>query len=313
MFGRYTIGFGGDREKVEDGQNQLPGERDVNRLTVSIGKMSMTDLYDNNLYSHDPRTQFLDWALMYNGAWDYPANVRGYTYGMGIDYNTKNWAFRWGIFAEPAEANGAAFDPRVFNANGQAWELEERYLLFEQPGKIRLMAYLNHAHMGNYADAVAQTGSPPDITLTRSYRLKYGFLMNLEQQITANLGLWARLGWNDGHSESWAFTPIDETAALGFLLKGGRWRRPQDEVGVAYVFNGLSPEHQSYLAAGGLDFNIGDGALTYAPEGILELYYNLEIAKGIEFTFDFQEVSNPAYNRDRGPVSIGAVRMHVEY
>jgi high affinity Mn2+ porin len=313
FMGRYTIGLGGDREKVEDGPNQLPGERDIDRITVSIGKMSMTDLFDNNAYSHDPRTQMLNWSLMYNGAWDYPANVRGYTYGMGIDFNRKDWAFRWGVFAVAAEANSGAFDPRILDANGQAWELEERYLLFGHPGKIRLMSYLNHAHMGNYADALAQTGSPPDVTLTRAYRFKYGFLSNLEQEITSDLGFWARLGWSDGHAESWMFTAIDQTAALGFLLKGTRWRRPGDEVGLAYVFNGISPEHAAYLAAGGLDFIIGDGKLNYGAEGILELYYNLQIVKGVEFTFDFQEVSNPAYNRDRGPVSIGALRMHVEY
>jgi len=313
LFGRYTFGLGGPRVTVEDGQNQLAGERDINRITISIGKMAYTDLVDDNKYSHDPRTQFMNWSLMYNGAWDIPANVRGYDYGFGIEFNRKDWAFRYGIFAEAASANSADFDPRILNANGQVWELEERYLVFEHPGKLRLMSYLNHAHMGNYADAVAQTGVPADITLTRSYRFRYGFLANMEQEITKDLGMFARLGWSNGQTEAWSFTAIDETAALGFLLKGRRWRRPDDEVGLAYVFNGLSPEHAAYLAAGGLDFIIGDGALNYGAESILELYYNLQIVKGFEFTFDFQEVSNPAYNRDRGPVSIGAIRMHVEY
>ncbi|HLW64307.1 MAG TPA: carbohydrate porin [Gemmataceae bacterium] len=313
LFGKFTFGLGGPREKVEDGPNQLPGERDIDRITVYLGKMAMTDIFDNNAYSHDPRSQMLNWSLMYNGAWDYPANVRGYDYGMAIEFNRKDWAFRWGIFGEPAEANGAAFDPRILNANGQAWELEERYLLFDHPGKIRLMAYLNHAHMGNYEDALLQTGTPPDVTATRSYRLKYGFVGNLEQEITRDLGFWMRGGWSDGHAESWAFTAIDDTIAAGFLLKGTRWRRPGDEVGLAYVFNFISAPHAAYLSAGGLDFIIGDGALNYGPEGILEVYYNLEILKGFEFTFDFQEVSNPAYNRDRGPVSIGAIRMHVEF
>jgi high affinity Mn2+ porin len=312
-FLRNTIGFGGEREKVEDDLNQIAGERDVNRLTISIGKMAATDFVDDNRYSHDPREQFLNWSLMYNGAWDYPANVRGYTYGFAFDYNTKNWAFRYGLFLEPSVANGAEVDPHVLRANGHVWEWEERHTLCDHPGKLRFLAFLNHAHMGNYDQAVALTGPPPDITQTRAYRIKYGFATNLEQELTRDLGLFARLGWNDGHSESWAFTEIDRTAALGLVLKGTRWRRPKDQIGVAYVFNRLSPEHRDYLAAGGLGFIIGDGALRYGVENVLETYYSYVVNKGIILSADFQEVTNPAYNRDRGPVSIGAIRVHVEF
>lgn len=313
LFWRGTWGLGGEREKVEDDANQIAGIRDVDRLTLSVGKMSAVDLADNNRYSHDPRTQFMNWALMYNGGWDYPANVRGYTYGIAVDLNTVFWALRYGIFAEPAVANGAPLDPHFLKANGQILELEEHYRLGDLPGRLREEVYLNHAHMGNYAEALAAMPVDPDITLTRAYRFKYGFGLNLEQQLTGPLGFFARAGWNDGHSESWAFTEIDRTVAAGLLLHGKAWRRPDDQVGLAGVVNGLSRPHRDYLAAGGLGFIIGDGRLNYAPEQILELYYNCQLAKGINVTADFQGINHPAYNADRGPVAVGSVRVHFEH
>jgi high affinity Mn2+ porin len=313
LFLRQAFEFGGELEKVEDGPNQIAGMRDVERLTVSIGKFSAEDQFDDNRYSHDPRTQFLNWSLMYNGAWDYPANVRGYTYGITFDYNQKDWAIRYGIFAEPAVANGAPLDPRFLRANGQVLEWEERYTVNDHAGKLRLMGYLNRAHMGNYNEAVALMPTSPDITLTRAYRIKYGFGLNLEQELSSDLGAFVRLGWNDGRTETWAFTEIDMTVAAGLELKGRCWCRPRDRLGLAAVCNGLSPEHRNYLADGGFGFIIGDGKLTYGLEKIIETYYNLEIARGINLMFDFQGVDNPAYNRDRGPVAIGSLRVHLEF
>jgi high affinity Mn2+ porin len=310
---RQTWGLDVEREKIEDAPNQIGGIRDIDRITLSVGKMSATDQFDNNRYSHDPRTQLLNWSLMYNGAWDYPANVRGYTYGVTLELNTFYYAVRYGIFAEPSVANGAEIDPHILRANGQILEVEEHYTLGQHGGVLRQWAYLNHAHMGNYSQAVAEMPVDPDITLTRAYRFKYGFGGNLEQELTQDLGLFVKVGWNDGHSESWAFTEIDETAAAGFLLKGTAWSRPQDEVGLAAVCNGISPEHRAYLAAGGIGFIIGDGQLNYGLEKILESYYNLQLRKGINVTADFQYVDNPAYNRDRGPVVIGGLRVHFEY
>jgi high affinity Mn2+ porin len=250
--------------------------------------------------------------MIYNGAWDYPANVRGYTYGFAVDYNRKDWAWRYGIFAEPEFANSAPLDPHFLKANGQVTEWLGRYKINEHPGNVRVLAYLNHAHMGDYLEALTEMPVKPNVMATAAYRFKYGFGLSWDQEITKDLGVWSRLGWNDGHTETWAFTPIDRTAVLGLALKGRCWCRPDDVVGLAGCVNGLAKDHHEYLAAGGLDFNIGDGKLRYAPEEILEFYYNYQVLKGIFVTFDFQEVNHPAYNADRGPVSIFTVRAHIE-
>jgi high affinity Mn2+ porin len=313
LFLRQTFSLDGDPEKVEAGPNQLAGYRDIDRITISVGKFSAEDFFDDNRYSHDPRTQFLNWSLMYTGAWDYPANTRGYTYGGSIDFNTRYLAVRYGIFGEPKEANGQDIDPRLLMANGQILETEERWELGDHPGKLREWAYLNHAHMGKYREALAEMPVNPDITATRAYRFKYGFGLSLEQELSKDFGVFARAGWNDGQSESWAFTEIDATVALGMQLKGTRWRRPEDTVGLAAVCNGLSNAHRDYLAAGGLGFIIGDGRLHYAPEEILEVYYDWQLPKGINVAADFQGVNHPAYNQDRGPVAIFALRVHFAF
>jgi high affinity Mn2+ porin len=313
LFLRQSIGLDGDMEKVEVGPNLLAGWRDVDRITFTVGKMAATDSFDDNRYSHDPRTQFWNWSLMDTGAWDYPANVRGYTYGMMVDFNTRFFATRYGIFAEPSVAQGAEFDPHILKANGQIVEFQERYYIGGHPGSVREWAYANHAHMGNYRDALAEMPVDPNITETREYRFKYGFGVSADQELTTDLGVFVRAGWNDGQSESWAFTEIDRTAAAGVCLKGTMWSRPKDEAGVAYVINGLSDAHKDYLAAGGIGFQIGDGRLNYGPEQILELYYNWVPKEWLILTADFQGVDNPAYNRDRGPVAIFGIRMHLAF
>jgi high affinity Mn2+ porin len=313
LFLRQTWGLGGEQEKIADAINLIAGMRDVNRITVVIGKIPPTDLVDDNRYSHDPRTQFLNWSLMYNGAYDYPANVRGYDYGYGIEFNHKDWAFRYGGFGEPEVANGAAIDPKLFVALGQVMEYEQRWMWEEHPGHARFLAYLNHAHMGNYREALFLMPVDPNITETRAYRIKYGFGLSWDQEVSKDLGIFGRLGWNNGQSESWAFTEIDETASLGMVLKGRCWCRPNDVFGLGVACNGLSSPHRDYLAAGGLGFIIGDGRLNYGLEKILETYYAWQISKGIIFTLDFQEVDHPAYNKDRGPVAIGSMRVHIEF
>jgi high affinity Mn2+ porin len=313
LFLRQTWELGGEQETLEDAPNQIAGKRDIDRITLIAGKFAFTDLIDTNRYSHDPRTQMQNWSLMYNGAWDYPANVRGYSYGIGLELNQKYWALRYGVMAEPTFANSAALDPHFLKAQGQALEWEGRWCVCDHPGRVRLMTYLNRAHMGDYREALAEMPVNPDVTLTRAYRYKYGFGMNFEQEVTRDLGVWGRLGWSDGHTETWAFTPIDRTAALGLLLKGRCWARPNDEIGLAGVCNGIAKDHRDYLAAGGLDFSIGDGALNYRPEEIIEVYYRVAIVKGIYATADFQQIFNPAYNHDRGPVSVVSLLVHVEF
>ena len=313
VFLRQTWGLGGEQEKVEDEANQIAGKRDIDRFTLTAGKFTFTDVIDNNTYSHDPRTQMQNWSMMYNGAWDYPANVRGYSYGLAMELNEKCWALRYAVMAEPAVANGALIDPRFTEAFGQALEWEKRWNLDEHPGRARLMGYLNRAHMGSYAVALDEQPVDPVVTATRAYRYKYGFGLNVEQELRRDLGFWLRLGWSDGQNEAWAYTPIDRTAALGLLLKGTRWERPNDTIGLGAAFNGLATTHRDYLSAGGLDFSIGDGRLNYGTETILEFDYRFAIIKGIYASFDFQEVFNPAYNRDRGPVSVESLLVHLEF
>ena len=198
-------------------------------------------------------------------------------------------------------------------ANGQVVEWEGRYTLNEHPGALRLLAYLNRAHMGSYSEALEEMPVDPIVASTLAYRIKYGFGLSWQQEVTKDLGVFARLGWNDGHTESWAFTAIDRLAEIGTLFNGRCWCRPNDQVGMAVAAGGLAKIHREYLAAGGLDFIIGDGALSYGPEEVAEIFYNAAVIKGINVTLDFQEVVNPAYNRARGPVSIGSLRVHYEF
>ncbi len=313
LFVRQTWGLGGAWERLEDAPNQIASRRDLDRVTLTVGKLAASDVADDNRYSHDPRSQFLNWSLMFNGAWDYPANVRGYTYGVALGVDTVYWGLHYGIFAEPAVANGGPIDPHFVKANGQILEIEEHWGLEGRPGKLREWVFLNHAHMGDYREAIQAMPVDPDVTANRAYRFKYGVGLSLEQELLKSLGAFCRLGWNDGHTESWAFTEIDRSAALGLVLKGTAWCRPNDTVGVAGVINGLARDHRDYLAAGGLGFILGDGRLRYGPEEILETYYNIEIRKGINVTADFQGVNHPGFNRDRGPVAVGSLRVHIEF
>lgn len=311
-----TVGFGGEQEKIDSGPNQLAGYKDISRFTFAVGKMAATDWFDQNAYSHDPRVGFMNWSLIYNGAWDYPADVRGYDYGMVAELNQKAWALRYGIFGEPSEANGPDIDSHFNLAHGQAVELEYRYKFCNRPGKTRAMFYWNRANMGNYREALALKPVDPVIADTASYNnVKYGFCVNFEQEISDNLDWFLRWGWNDGQTETWAFTEIDRTVSLGLLLKGARWCRPQDQIGTGMAINGLSSAHADYLAAGGLGFILGDGRLNYAPEIIWESYYRWQVlkTKSIWVSPDLQLVGDPGDNRDRGPVVIGTVRVHAEF
>lgn len=314
-FIRQTFGLGGEREHAEADQNQLAGYRDTRRLVVSFGRFAATDFFDNNAYARDPRTQFQNWSLMDNGAWDYPADTRGYTYGLVGELYQDNWTLRYGAFAMPKAANGSTIDWELPKALGQAVEFEQRWTIPNLGGgAARPMAYLNTAHMGNYRQAILLPGpAGPDVTLTRTYTIKYGFGVSAEQAITSDLGLFARLGWNDGHTESFCFTEIDRTASLGASLKGARWHRPDDVVGLAGAINALAKNHRDYIGAGGHGFIIGDGWLPhYAPEQILEAYYLAKVVDHVFVTADVQYIRHPAYNADRGPIFVGAVRVHVE-
>ena len=313
LYIRQTFGLGGEKEKIEDDENQFPETLDVNRITVSVGKFSANDFFDANAYSHDARKQFLNWSLWESAAWDYPADVLGYTGGAVAELNTKDWVFHYGVFMEPTEANGPTLDAHLSKAWSQALEVDRSYTWGSQTGTVRPFVFWNHARMGSYADALAASPASPDVTASRAYRSKYGIGLSWDQTLTATLGAFARLSWNDGKTETFAFTEIDRSAAFGLSLQGTPWGRSSDTVGIAAVANGLSAVHKDYLAAGGIGMILGDGRLNYGLEQMVEAYYDFRVCKWLWLTPDFQYVSHPGYNRDRGPIPFYALRAHVGF
>jgi high affinity Mn2+ porin len=310
LFIRQTIGLGGEKEAVADDQLQLGGDRDVSRVTLTLGKMSAKDIFDNNAYANDARTQFMNWGLVANEAWDYPADSIGFITGFAAELNQPNWAVRYGFFQMPRNANGTSIDQHYLEAWGMVAEFEHRFTLGQKHGTLRWLAFLNQADMGSYAAALANPTRPADIEATRDYRHKFGFGLNLEQELAKDLGLFARLGWSDGRNEAWAFADVDRTASLGISLKGASWNRAEDTVGLAGLVNGISSTHADFLAAGGTGILAGDGKLTYGLEEALELYYDFQIWKTLHGTLDYQFINHPAFNRDRGPVSVFGARLH---
>ncbi len=312
LFFRQTIGLGGEQEQIEDDMLHVGGKEDVSRLTITIGKFSAKDIFDNNTYANDPRTQFLNWAFMANEAWDYPADSLGYTTGLALELNQPHWAVRYGFFQVPRTANGVAQDPHYLDAWGMVAELERRFTLNEHPGAVRLLSFLNRADMGSYEAALDNPARPADIQATRESRIKYGFGINAEQELVKDIGIFTRLGWANGRTEAWNFSDVDYTATLGMSIKGGSWSRPNDTFGLAGALNGISRVHQDFFAAGGLGILAGDGRLNYEWEKALEIYYDLGIWKTLHATVDYQFIVDPAFNRDRGPVSVIGARIHFE-
>jgi high affinity Mn2+ porin len=278
-----------------------------------VGKFSSVDWFDGNSYGSDPRTQFLNWALMDDAAWDFPQDPRGYTWGGVVELNQKNWAIRYEILAEPRVAGGSHLDDDFGRTQGNALEFENRFQFENRPGVLRFLAFYNRAEMGNYAATVANPALDENIALTRHLSTKYGFGVNLEQQLTDNTGMFARVGWNNGQTESWSFTEVDATASAGLSIAGNRWSRPRDTLGIAVAINGLSNSHRQYLAAGGLGMILGDGKLNYEAEEIIETYYSASFVDHLHISPDIQWINNPGYNRDRGPVLAAAMRVHFDY
>jgi high affinity Mn2+ porin len=303
-FVRQSFGLGGEQETVEDGPNQLAGKQDISRITVTAGRFAVIDIFDGNSYSHDPRVDFLNWNMYCCGSYDVTMDRISYTWGAAVELNQKNWAIRGGYFLVPTVSNVNTFDTQIPQHGEYIGELELRYSLFSQLGKLRLMGWANIAEMGSYAEALAMpatTPSYPDITQTRQVRTNYGFVVNLEQAITPDLGIFARASWSPGQVELIGWTDCDESLSFGTVLKGNAWGRPDDKIGVAGVVEGLSPIARAFFAAGGLGILIGDGQLNYRPEQILEAYYAYSLNKWATLTFDYL-INNPGYNADRGPV-----------
>ncbi len=315
VYVQQTFGLGGEQETIADGPNQIAAKQDISRLTIVAGKLSVTDFFDNNAYAHDGRTQFFNWNIDCCGSYDWTMDQISYTWGAMAELNQKFWAFRAGYFLVPVVSNTDDFDTHVPDGE-YIGELELRYSLLSQPGKLRLMAWANRANMGSYAEALAEpttTPNYPDITLVRQVRTNYGFEANVEQAISADLGVFSRASWSPGLDEIIGWTDCDESLSAGAVLKGTSWGRPVDAIGVAGVVEGLSPQARAYFAAGGLGILIGDGALSYQPEKILETYYSYSLNAWSSVTFDYQFVADPAYNAARGPVNIFAGRFHAEF
>ncbi len=313
---KQTFGLGGEQEAVEDGPNQLAGKRDIDRVTLIVGRFAVGDFFDGNSYAKDPRADFMNWAMWSSGAYDFPADLPGYTRGAVVELNRKDWAIRGGLFQVPSAPNS---DVLTFKTGGTVVEFEERHTLLEQPGKLRVGVFANSGNTANYNEVVAQAAANPaldinDITnANQRTRSKYGFYVNLEQQIVNDVGLFARASWNDGQNQILSFTDIDRSVSGGLSIKGSHWGRPDDTVGIGGAINGLSAAHRDFLAAGGTGLLIGDGQLNYRTERILEAYYAYSVIKGVTMTADYQLVVNPAYNADRGPVSIFSGRLHAEF
>jgi high affinity Mn2+ porin len=312
---RQVFGLGGGRVVNEDSANQIAGPRDRDVLAITIGRFSVVDIVDGNRYANDATTEFFNWALFASGAYDYPADTRGYTWGALADLAKGWWSVRGGIALEPYYANLAQMDWRILKSHGLMAEYEARYRLRNRPGASSLLLYWNTARMGSYRQVLANpTLYGNSVAATRADgRHKYGFALSLEQQLTDTMGAFMRLSWNDGHNESWAFTEIDRSAGIGATQNGRPWRRPQDIVGVAVVASGLSPWHRDYLAGGGYGFIIGDGALDYGLEVIGDLYYKVQINEMVSISAIYQPIFNPAYNQARGPVHVFSGRLHVEF
>ena len=320
-FARYTLALGKGEEKITPGENQIEGMRPTHRLVFTMGKFGTNDIFDVNSYANSTRTQFMNWALLNNAAYDYAADTRGYSRGYTVEWVHPDFAVRLGLLAMPLVANGPDLAENLNHARGEQIELETHPTLLHRKGPmvVRLLAYRNIAAMGNYRESLAlaqQNGTTPDITATRRQnRIKYGFGLNFEQPLGDDglTGVFGRYGWDDGATESFAYTEVDRTLTLGGQLSGKRWHRPDDRLALAFVQNDIVGAHKDYLAAGGLGFLLGDGKLNYGSEQIIETYYSCQVAKPLALALDYQFINSPGYNRDRGPVSVLSVRAHLEF
>ncbi len=315
-FVQQTFALGDATETVESDQNQLAGKRPVDRITLTVGKYAVVDIFDDNKYAHDSRSGFLNWAINDMGAFDMASPAFNYTYGGTAEWYQSWWTVRVGIFAEPKVPNSAEIDA-TFTEFQPVLELEERHELWGQPGKLKILIFGKHVRAGSFAQAVALSeaiGQPADTALVRgSLVWGGGGGVNVEQQITSDLGLFARFSKASGNYEQWAFTQIEESASAGLVLTGARWGRESDSVGLGAVASAIGKQQQAYLAAGGTGIIIGDGALSYGGEEVLETYYKYVPWDWAAITTDYQFVNHPAYNRVRGPVSVFGLRFHAEF
>ncbi len=313
----YTIALSADETKQERTALALANTIPVRRVDVRVGKFGTADFFDVNAVGSDSHLQFMNWTVDNNGAYDYAADTRGYTWGAIVEYHDARWAVRFGEMLMPTVANGITLDWHLNRARAENAEVEW-HLTQARPLTLRMLSYVNHANMGDYREAVHRfeegLDAVPTIEHTRLQgRIKYGVGANAEQQVTRSFRVFARAGWNEPHAESFAYTEVNSSVAVGGDHAGQRWHRPLDKVGAAVVSNGLSRDHQEYLRLGGQGFLLGDGSLRYRHEDIAEAYYTAHLWRGVFVSADVQRIVHPGYNADRGPVIVGAMRLHVDF
>jgi high affinity Mn2+ porin len=316
LFVRQTLNLDDAREAVEPVAHQMGVAQSADRLVFTVGKLSVTDIFDGSVYAHDQRADFLNWTAIDTGTFDYAADAWGYTVGAAVEWYRDAWTFRAGVFDLSTVPNSAHLDPG-FHEFQTDLEVERRHAIADHPGKVMLTAFDSRGRMGLLGDAVATaaaTGAMPDIATVRRYRSRTGISLVFEQELIKDLGVFARAGRASGNVEAYEFTDVDRTVAGGLSLQGGRWHRADDTVGLAGIINGISASRENYLNAGGLGILVGDGKLPDpGPEKIVETYYSLAVLHGTHVSFDYQWIDHPAYNRDRGPVSVYAVRVHAQF
>ena len=316
LFLRQTWHLGGESQHIESDQNQLAGSVSSRRLVATVGLLPVIDLFDDNAYNHDGRTQFMNWSLVTHAAFDFAADARGYSRGAAMEWYHDAWAVRLARFAMPTESNGTKLNLALGRSYGDQLEIERGWQLADSPGRLRLLAYRNRAVMGSFADALAlgvATATRPDLTQVRRDQTKVGFGVNIEQSLGPVGGVFLRASRHDGRTETFAYTEVDNSVSGGILFNGGQWGRGRDSAGVAVGRNGLSSSHRNYLAAGGLAFFLGDGRLDYRPETLVEAFYSFALAPRAWASFNVQRIENPGYNADRGPVSVYGVRLHTNF
>ena len=308
-------------EMVASDANKVEEKIPTSRITITAGKICLSDFFDNNSYSHDPRSQFMNWSLMSNGAWDYPADTRGYTQGLVAELIKPSWALRFSSVLVPRKANGLQLDYKVTKAHSETLEFEKTFKT-KHPTIIRLLAFRTVSQAPTYNTTLAEVknGDSTSVDVYTGQKewkkwggVKYGVGINAEKEISNTIGVFFKASWNDGKTATWAFTEIDRSISTGINFKGNNWKRANDNVGIAQVINGISKNHQNFLNAGLYGFIIGDGKLNYGAEAITEIYYKAQIASSFFVSADYQFVNNPAYNKDRGPVHVFAIRGHIEF
>lgn len=314
-FVRHTINLGGEWQALDSEANQLSGKRTADNVIITAGKFSVVDIFDNNRYAHDPRGDFLNWSVLDSGAFDYAADAWGFTFGAAVEWNQGNWTWRNGIFNMSTVPGSTRFGFN-FKQFELVTEVERRHQIGDRLGAVKLLAFVNRGYMASYADAVqwgVQNGQTPDVEAVRKRASMPGAALIVEQELTPTLGMFVRASANSGKKETFDFTEITRSLVVGLSQNGADWGRAQDTVGLAVVRNHLSNDGQRYFDAGGLGILIGEGYMPYRPEGIVETYYQWQVNKWMTVALNYQRVSNPGYNRERGPVNVTGLRLHAEF